>query len=140
MRSNGYRGFTLIELVVVVAILAILASFAIPRFRSLKVEARAASRDAVAGSVRSGAALSHTLWLAQGQPASVAMDGRSIRMVNGYPARDSIDDTVGDIEGFGYSSETGVFVRVGAPATCTVTYTEAASPDTTPAIATGGAC
>jgi MSHA pilin protein MshA len=140
MKSIAYRGFTLIELVVVVAILAILASFAIPRFTSIKLEARAASRDAIAGSVRSGAALSHTLWLAQGQPASVAMDGRSIRMVNGYPARDSIDDTVGDIKGFDYSSDTGVFVKTGAPATCTVTYSEAASADTAPSIATGGAC
>jgi MSHA pilin protein MshA len=140
MKSNGYRGFTLIELVVVVAILAILASFAIPRFTSLRVEARAASRDAIAGSVRSGAALLHTLWLAQGQPAAVAIDGRSIRMVNGYPARDSIDDTIGDIKGFNYTSESGVFVKTGARATCTVTYSEASSADTAPSITTGGAC
>ena len=140
MKANGYRGFTLIELVVVVAILAILAAFAIPRFTSLKVEARAASRDAIAGSVRSGAALSHTLWLAQGQPPSVAMDGRFVRMVHGYPARDSIDDAVGDIKGFNYTSETGVFVKTGAPATCTVTYAEASSADGAPSITTGGAC
>jgi hypothetical protein len=68
------------------------------------------------------------------------MDGRSIRMVNGYPSRDSIDDTVGDIKGFDYTSETGVFVKSGAPVTCTVTYSEASSANTAPSITTGGAC
>jgi MSHA pilin protein MshA len=140
MRSKGYRGFTLIELVVVVAILTILAAFAIPRFTSLNAEAREASRDAVAGSVRSGAALSHTLWLALGQPATVTVEGRSIRMVNGYPTRDSIDETVSNIKGFRYTSSTGIFVKAGAPATCSVTYSEASSSDTAPAITTGGAC
>lgn len=140
MRSDRHGGFTLIELVVVIAILAILAAFAIPRFTSLNKEARAASRDAVAGSVRSGAALSHVLWLAQGQPANVAMEGRSIKMVNGYPHRDSIADTIGDIKGFTYTSSTGVFVKAGARATCTVTYSQAAAPDTAPTITTGGAC
>jgi MSHA pilin protein MshA len=139
MKSNGNRGFTLIELVVVVAILAILAAFAIPRFTSLSAEARAASRDAIAGSVRSGAALSHALWLAQGQPPNVAMEGRAIKMINGYPTRESIDDTVGDIKGFTYTSSTGVFVRSGARASCTVTYSEAGA-DSAPTITTGGAC
>ncbi len=67
-------GFTLIELVVVITILGILAAFAVPRFASLEGQARLAATQALAGSVRSGAALSHALWLAQGNPASVSRD------------------------------------------------------------------
>ena len=68
------------------------------------------------------------------------MDGRSIKMVNGYPDRDSIDDAVADIKGFTYSAASGVFVKAGARSTCTVTYSEAAAPDSAPAITMGGAC
>ena len=68
--SARQGGFTLIELVVVITILGILAAFAIPRFVSLETRARTASRDALAGSVRSGAALAHALWLANGGAAA----------------------------------------------------------------------
>ena len=118
-------GFTLIELVVVITILGILAAFAVPRFASLEVEARSAATQSLAGSVRSGAALAHALWLAQGQPATVVMEGATITMVNGYPNRTTIDDTLSDISGFAYNAGTGVFTKTGAAATCTVTYNEA---------------
>lgn len=84
-------GFTLIELITVIVILGILSAFALPRFAGLESQARSASLDGLGGSVRSGAALAHALWLANGaSPSTVTMEGQSIAMdtTTGYP-----DDT-----------------------------------------------
>lgn len=128
-------GFTLIEVVVVLTIFAILAAFAVPRFSELEVDARAAATQALAGTIRSNSALSHALWLAHGQPASVTLENATIVMVNGYPDRSSIDDTLADPGGFRYDAATGVFSKTGAPGLCAVTYSEATSPGTPPTVA-----
>jgi MSHA pilin protein MshA len=128
--TKSQRGFTLIELVVVITILGVLAAFAVPRFAGLEKEARLSTVHALAGSLRSGAALSHALWLAQGQPPSVTMEGNTagaIVMANGYPNLASIDDTISDLSGFQPYTGNGVFRKSGTPATstCTVTYAQA---------------
>jgi MSHA pilin protein MshA len=136
MRRHGKQaGFTLIELVVVITILGILAAFAVPRFASLEVEARSAATQALAGSVRSSSALSHALWLAQGQPANVTMEGSTITMANGYPDLATIDDTLSDLSGFTYAAGTGVFTKDGTTANCTVSYAEAAAVGAAPTVA-----
>lgn len=122
-------GFTLIELVVVITILGILAAFAIPRFASLETEARIAAIQGLAGSVRSSAALSHSLWLTQDAPATVLMEGSVVNMTNGYPIADDIDNTLADFTGYLFAEVggTGTFTRPGAPnpANCSIAYTTA---------------
>jgi MSHA pilin protein MshA len=142
-------GFTLIELVVVVTILAILAAFAVPRFASLEGQARLASTQALAGSVRSGASLAHALWLAQGDPASasVTMEGQPIGMTFGYPDAATVERTLVEYTGFALTTPGGaaVFTKespTGAPvANCYVTYTPPAAANEAPrVVATTGGC
>jgi len=138
--NKAQQGFTLIELVVVITILGILAAFAFPRFASLEVEARAATVDGLAGSIRAGSALAHSMDLVG---ATVIMEGNTIIMVNGYPsgATGGIDDTLTDLTGFTPAFAAGpptvtTFERDGGNAgTCTVVYTATAAVGTPPTIA-----
>jgi MSHA pilin protein MshA len=142
-------GFTLVELVVVITILGILAALAVPRFTSLEGQARLAATQALAGSVRSGAALAHALWLAQADPASasVRMEGQAIAMTHGYPDAVTIDDTLIEHTGFALTTAGGkaVFTKKspsGSPiANCLVTYSPPSAANEAPqVVATTGGC
>jgi len=139
--DKAQKGFTLIELVVVITILGILAAFAFPRFAALEVEARSATINGLAGSVRSAASLAHSLDLVG---AAVVMEGNTIAMIFGYPSQlvGGIQDTLVDTTGFGYDSTNGLFTANGAttPATCSVAYASSTAANLPPAITvlTGG--
>lgn len=134
-KRSAQKGFTLIELVVVITILGILAAFAVPRFARLENQARLASTQALAGSIRSGASLAHALWLAQGNPASTAvtMEGQNVTLANGYPnaAVTGIQATLVDFTGFTPTTVGAVrrFTKTApngtAIANCFVDYTPA---------------
>jgi MSHA pilin protein MshA len=139
--SAKQGGFTLIELAVVITILAILAAFAIPRFVSLEAQARTASRNALMGSLRSGAALAHALWMANNQVGPITMEGKSITIVNGYPSAGTIANTLADTSGYTMTTAgTAATFESASLATCTASYTQAPA-NAAPVIAAGaGAC
>lgn len=92
MRSQ--KAFTFSEMVVVVAILAMLAAVAVPRFYAINSEMRAAAVEALAANVRSSAQLTNRVWLSNGRPAKLTVDGQELAMRFGYPTENSIDDIV----------------------------------------------
>jgi MSHA pilin protein MshA len=126
---------------VVITILGILAAFAIPRFVSLEGQARVASRNAMMGSLRSGAALAHALWMANGQVSPVTMEGNSIAMVNGYPDATTVKLTLADTSGYTPTTvgTTTTFASTSL-STCTVAYTEAAANSAPLIVSGGGTC
>lgn len=137
MRSRS-SGFTLVELVVVITILGILAAFAVPRFISLENQARIASVQGLAGSVRSASALARGMSMASGATDAIQMEGQTIKLSSGYPAAGSIPDTLADMTGFTVKAgdPTTLFLRDGAtdPEACSVSYTQPAAAGEAPVI------
>ncbi len=126
------KGFTLIELVMVIVILGILASFAVPRFTDITIDARKSSVNGLAGSLRSAAALAHATALTKSvsSSGSVTMEGNSVALNNYYPTASGIAQAMLDTSGFSFSvsGSTATFTKDAAttPSSCRATYTEAA--------------
>ncbi|SEI76319.1 MSHA pilin protein MshA [Pseudomonas linyingensis] len=154
------RGFTLIELILVIVMLGILSAFALPRFADLGRDARIASVQGAAASIRSAAAIGHAAWLAGGGTGNdIAYEDTFVLMQGGYPqAHIKLAGAVGiagaaGIDAGSYQinplpytnvNTSTVTVRplgVAATATCYVSYTQANMTGTVPpsiSMQTGG--
>jgi len=145
------RGFTLIELVVVITILGILAAFAIPRSASFQADARMAKMSAALGSLKSAAALAHSLQVSQqlAPGASITMEGSTITMANGYPtaAQNAIGHAAGMNESDGTTIQGYITATAGTTYTvtpdaghpaCAVTYTQPVSAGAAPTYSIAG--
>lgn len=75
--TRSSNGFTLIELVLVIVILGILAVFALPRFAALSSDARIATLNSVAGTMKSTIGIVRSKAHAQGLSRSASNPGGS---------------------------------------------------------------
>lgn len=126
------QGFTLIELIVVITILGILAAFALPRFVDLQKEARVATLNGLAGSLKSASAMVHAKALVNPTATTISVEGGTVTLTaaGGYANAATISNALQDLSGFttSISGTTVTFKSDSTTGTCNVTYTEATPP------------
>lgn len=113
-----------------------LAAVAVPRQQDLTSRNRLTEVQALADSLRSAARLGHSLWQAQGEPASIESRGGRVRMVHGYPAAADLALLLEAPETMAFAREGGVWRhRDGRGARlCGVGYAPPASASGMPSI------
>ena len=136
-KINKQAGFTLIELIMVIVILGVLSAFALPRFADLGGNARAASINGLAASLKAAANIAHAQTLANGgaQGVSVDLEGATITMIGFYPTAnatgitsaaqvDTTNDYAATVGGVGVATDI-TYSLTGGTGTCQVVYTSA---------------
>ncbi len=128
------RAFTFSELLIVVAALAMLAAAAVPRFIAINSEIRAGAVAALAVNVQSSANLTNRIWLSNGQPARLMVDGRVLEMRFGFPTENSISEIVINNGAFvfndGYFKHRDLLTEQG----CAVLYIPPSNPESSPIV------
>jgi prepilin-type N-terminal cleavage/methylation domain-containing protein len=128
------KAFTFSELLIVVAVLAMLAAAAVPHFQAVNSEIRAGAVEALAVNVRSSAQLTNRIWLSNGRPAKLTVDGRALDMRFGYPTENSISEIVVNSGDFvfqdGYFNHRELLSTPG----CAVLYIPPPNADTEPVV------
>ena len=101
-----YKGFTLIELIIVIVILGILAAYAVPKYINIEKDARVAVLKGLDGSIRTAANLVHAVAIIRGKDDNkeVILDNDDkVKVTDSlYPTADTagIIAALSDIEGF----------------------------------------
>jgi MSHA pilin protein MshA len=151
-RVAAQAGFTLVELITVILILGVLAAVALPKFADLQGKARAAKVNAVAGSIKTAAALVKSVAMASSVSCSDAssstatLEGTTIALNYCYPqALTSFSAgvlsaaNVASTDGWTATGTSPLLLTLddaATPASCSVSYTPAASASAPPVIAT----
>ncbi len=128
------RAFTFSELLIAVAVLALLAAAAVPRFFAINSEIRAGAVEALAVKVQSSARLTNHIWVSNGQPARLTVDGQMLKMRFGYPTEKSISEIVVNSGDFmfkdGYFKHRELLSGQG----CAVLYIPPSNPESEPVV------
>ena len=135
--SHAQKGFTLIELIMVIVILGILSAFALPKFADLSGSASKATVQGALGAVKSGAAIAHAQWLANGSTGDITLENLPVVMVLGYPAQDSLGNLADLSEFSSTDATTAGYVIISSGKTTgdpCFAYTESAVADSPPTI------
>lgn len=128
------RAFTYSELLIAVAAMALLAAVAVPRFIAINSEIRSGAVEALAVNVESSAHLTNRIWLSNGQPTRLTVDGQLLEMRFGYPTEMSIGDIV--INSGDFMFRDGYFKHRESEAEqgCAVLYIPPSTPESSPVV------
>lgn len=139
MNRTKLQGFTMIELIMVIVVLGILAATALPKFVNMGGEARAATLQAMLGSLNSSIAMIHGVALIAGTTdGELAVSGvGTITLANGYPSK--IADNLTKMLEFDstlFTIADGSITRTDAttPANCVISMANSTAVNTPPVV------